>query len=186
MCYSCSNIVVISIHIHAFKKPSCVHGSIVSPVMFPPYSNHRQGYSVTSALAALGICVCMFVYVCLYRRMPCTPGSLLVMIVSSRSPLDFLRGPSSVSVQPLPQSFSTCSSLVSSVWQRISLWRKVERESDIEINRDVPWPSTFPLSSPPLHSLSLWTNYSLFHPFFTILWAFTFIEIHPFFMSLVE
>ena len=36
MCYSCSNIVVISIHIHAFKKAGCVHGSIVSPIMFPP------------------------------------------------------------------------------------------------------------------------------------------------------
>lgn len=36
ICYSCSNIVVISIHIHAFKKAVCMHGSIVSPIMLPP------------------------------------------------------------------------------------------------------------------------------------------------------
>lgn len=82
MCYSCSNIVVVSIHIHAFKKAGCVHRSIVSPIMFPPYSNHRQGDSITSARAALDMCVyvCVCVCVCLYRRMPPTQGSLLFMM----------------------------------------------------------------------------------------------------------
>lgn len=91
MCYSCSNIVVFSIHIHAFKKASCVHGSIVSPIMFPPYSNHRQGDSITSAWAALSICVYVCMCVCLYRRIPCVSESLLVMIESCRSPPNFLR-----------------------------------------------------------------------------------------------
>lgn len=92
MCYSCSNIVVVSIHIHAFKKPSCVHGSIVSPIMFPPYSNHRLGDSITSARAMVDISVCLCVCVCALRKMPCTQGSLFVMIVSSRCPLDFRCG----------------------------------------------------------------------------------------------
>lgn len=66
MCYSCSNIVVVSIHIHAFKKAVSVHGSIVSPIMFPPYSNHRQGDLIMSACAALGMCVCFCV--CVYTE----------------------------------------------------------------------------------------------------------------------
>lgn len=36
MCYSCSNVVVISIHIHIFRKAGRVCKSIVSYIMFPP------------------------------------------------------------------------------------------------------------------------------------------------------
>lgn len=67
MCYSCSNIVVFLIHIHAFKKPGCVYGSIVSPIMSSPYSNHRLGDSITSAWAMLGISVYVCVRVCIER-----------------------------------------------------------------------------------------------------------------------
>lgn len=73
MCYSCSNIVVVSIHIHAFKKAHCVHGSVVSPIMLPSYSNHRQGDSITFAGAAVDLCVhvCMCVYM---KRCPFHKG----------------------------------------------------------------------------------------------------------------
>lgn len=89
MCYSCSNIVVVSIHIHAFKKAGCVHGSVVSPIMLPSYSDHRQRYPIMFAWEVLDICVhrCVCVCVCLYKRMPFTLGSLLVL----RSWRDFLR-----------------------------------------------------------------------------------------------
>lgn len=56
MCYSCSNIVDVSIHIHAFKKTCCVHGSVVSLIVLPSYSDHRRGDLVT-----LDVCV----HVCL-------------------------------------------------------------------------------------------------------------------------
>lgn len=31
------------------KKTGCVHGSILSPIMFPPYSNRRRGDLITAA-----------------------------------------------------------------------------------------------------------------------------------------
>lgn len=49
MCYSCSNTEVVSIHIHAFRKARCVHGSVLSPITLPSYSNRRQGYTITFA-----------------------------------------------------------------------------------------------------------------------------------------
>lgn len=96
MCYSCSNIEVVSIHIHAFRKACSVHGSLVSTVT-DICGDHVEGYMITLAHP---VCVCVY-------RMPFTQEALLVMILSTTS----LGGPSSVLV---PESFSACSDPVSS------------------------------------------------------------------------
>lgn len=50
--------MVITIHIHAFGKAGCVHGSIVSPIMFPPIEATDRGDLIASARATcVGVCV---------------------------------------------------------------------------------------------------------------------------------
>lgn len=103
MCYSCSNIEVVSIHIHAFRKACSVHGSLVSPVI-AIHSDHVQGYTITPAWPVCVVCVRLCLCVC---WMSFTQESLLVMILSKTSSGE----PNSVLV---PESFSTCPDPVSS------------------------------------------------------------------------
>lgn len=184
MCYSCSNIVVFSIHIHAFKKASCVHGSIVSPIMFPPYSNHRQGDSITSAWAALSICVYVCVCVSIQKDPLCVRISVSYDRVLQVSP-KLSQGNPALFQCTLCQTLSALFSawchrwlwpgVISTAWPLIA---KKSRESkgDIEIEMFPGLLHFLCFLSPTLISHSLWSNCSPVSPFLP-----NFLELQFFF-----